>query len=766
LVELHIEVIRGDTRVAWDVVTGIDNTGDTEAKKRVDGKLNILEIGVVASSGNSSVSLRTEEEGSGEKERSLLTTVTTEETLEGSALLEGTIGVVDPTMLENITISGHVGVVHGHANLGVILSGFENRWLVHVVPDTVHVVGSLEDGGVEEILPVVTGAVVEEINPDGRAGAALTLVRLLGGGVSHEEVGDVVLVNVLALLLEAFLVHEVVGGGAEMGVGSDNEATARVVDLTVHVHDIILREALVVVLTVLVVLGVLAVEPEDIDGETELGEVVVSLDDLMGRVLLPLGEVVTERVHGRHWGVTSELREFLLKLLGVALGAHEVELESVALRDESGVGLLTKMSVVQEDEGLSGVHPGDGGIHSVRVTSDVGDGSVKGLAVLASFFGDVSVLVEKAVRVIETCLLEAEVVVPLGDTVHVGGVDGEVHTNRVALDDGRGRLGGLLLLSCLLLSSIGGGTVVHTQVLGVVVEVIVVVDNDGLVSVNVLDDSEGIELDLVRDLVLSADEDTVVEDLDEVLHVLLNLDLIPIDTDSGVRDGEALFFIGGLDLDLHDTVLEESHVEVEMGGTEFHGVLGEVLVLVELKGGVDSILVDNQGIGLNEVSSHQVVGLHVVLVVLGAAVVVFVAGSAARELGMVASKQLAEAVTVVLDSARFSVLLAELFSAMLVLVRDVLGALGVVVVGVGIISVMDGLLVVGLTDMLGDVMAASVVSVAAVVSLFVLHGLKLHTVVSEGVTSCGSCETKHTSGKNGGSEVHSTILSVKSIYYY
>lgn len=77
---------------------------------------------------------------------------------------------------------------------------------------------------------------------------------------------------------------------------------------------------------------------------------------------------------------------------------------------------------------------------------------------------------------------------------------------------------------------------VSAQVLSVVVKVIVVVDNDSLFPVNILDDSEGVELDLVRNLVLSADEDSIVEDLDEVLHVLLDLDLIPVDTDAGVRD--------------------------------------------------------------------------------------------------------------------------------------------------------------------------------------------------------------------------------------
>ena len=142
-----------------------------------------------------------------------------------------------------------------------------NRWLVHVVPDTIHVVGTLEDGWVEEILPVVASAVVEEVDPDGVAGATFTFEGLSCGGVSDEEIRDVVIIDVLSLLLKTLLVHEVILGGADVRIGSNDEATSCVVDLFVHDHDVMLVEALLVKLTVLVVLSILAVEPEDINGE-------------------------------------------------------------------------------------------------------------------------------------------------------------------------------------------------------------------------------------------------------------------------------------------------------------------------------------------------------------------------------------------------------------------------------------------------------------------------------------------------------------------
>ena len=91
------------------------------------------------------------------------------------------------------------------------------------------------------------------------------------------------------------------------------------------------------------------------------------------------------------------------------------------------------------------------------------------------------------------------------------------------------------------------------------------------------------------------------------MEVLLDLDLIPVNADASVADGESLFFIGSLDLDLHDTILEEGHVKVEMAGTEFHSVLLVVLVLVEEKLGLDGVLMDDEAVWFDVIGRHQVV---------------------------------------------------------------------------------------------------------------------------------------------------------------
>lgn len=49
-----------------------------------------------------------------------------------------------------------------------------------------------------------------------------------------------VIINHLALLGKTLLVHEVVVAGTNVRISGNDESTARVVDLLVHVHDVVL----------------------------------------------------------------------------------------------------------------------------------------------------------------------------------------------------------------------------------------------------------------------------------------------------------------------------------------------------------------------------------------------------------------------------------------------------------------------------------------------------------------------------------------------
>lgn len=191
----------------------------------------------------------------------------------------------------------------------------------------------------------------------------------------------------------------------------------------------------------------------------------------------------------------------------------------------------------------------------------------------------------------------------------MGGIDSEVKTDGVSLDDRLVTSGVLSVVGVVdLVGDLGVDWVLEAQILGIVVKVIVVIDNNGFLSINILDNSEGIKLNLVRYLVLSANENTIIEDLDEVLHVLLNLNLVPAYANTSVRDGESFLLIGSLDLDLHDSLLEESDVKIEVGGAELHLVLLlEVLVLMEIKSGNNGILVDNKTVWYDKVGTHEMV---------------------------------------------------------------------------------------------------------------------------------------------------------------
>lgn len=87
LVELDENVIIWDIVEAWNIGTSEDDTGDTISQDCVEGERNIIVgCGVIASP-DCSVPLRTEEEGSAQDERSLLSSVSLVESIPGRSLL-------------------------------------------------------------------------------------------------------------------------------------------------------------------------------------------------------------------------------------------------------------------------------------------------------------------------------------------------------------------------------------------------------------------------------------------------------------------------------------------------------------------------------------------------------------------------------------------------------------------------------------------------------------------------------------------------------
>ena len=108
-------------------------------------------------------------------------------------------------------------------------------------------------------------------------------------------------------------------------------------------------------------------------------------------------------------------------------------------------------------------------------------------------------------------------------------------------------------------------------------------------------------------MVLARDKYTVVKDLHELMETLLDLNLVPLNSNARVGDGKSLLFFGGLDFDLENSLLEESDVEVQMGSPKVNIVLHVVFVLVQVKLGMDGVFVDGQRVWNHIVSGHQVV---------------------------------------------------------------------------------------------------------------------------------------------------------------
>ena len=117
LIELDEKVIVWNAVEAWDVGSTKDDSRDSEGHKRVYRQGNIIVSGAVITSPHSSIALGAKEEGPAQDERSLLPSVSLVKSLPCRSLLECTIGVVDPPVLNEGSVLRNMSVIHWHATL-------------------------------------------------------------------------------------------------------------------------------------------------------------------------------------------------------------------------------------------------------------------------------------------------------------------------------------------------------------------------------------------------------------------------------------------------------------------------------------------------------------------------------------------------------------------------------------------------------------------------------------------------------------------------
>ena len=253
---------------------------------------------------------------------------------------------MDPSVLENGAVGHSVSVVHGHAQLFNFFGALEHARLVHVIPDAIHVVGAAINGRMEQTFVVVLRVRVQEVVPDGLARPALSNPRLLCQRILNERAHCFTSLSFLAIHRESFFVDEVALVCVDVRVVNDNKATIFFLNLLIHLHHFVLRETKTVKLEIALVLGEFDVEPEDVNGVVMLAEVLIAVHDHLGRVVFPLGEVVTERVKRGHRRVPSQLRQLLLQVFGGFTRAKQVEFKGVSLGEERGGQMPSVVRVI------------------------------------------------------------------------------------------------------------------------------------------------------------------------------------------------------------------------------------------------------------------------------------------------------------------------------------------------------------------------------------------------------------------------------------
>jgi len=217
--------------------------------------------------------------------------------------VETTVGVVDLEV-------GYFGAVNLHMD-GVLWHsvgvGTEDSGLIHIVPERVQVVGSLEGIVTEETAPVVLSVHVQEVNPCGVAGPAVAVERSnIGTTLTDEDVRDVSCRLLLVLQIHTLGVDEVVLASLDMGVDNHYDAAALIVDLLIHLGDLGVGEVLgvefevFVASRVVVLLRPLNVGPQNVNWEAVFSKLTVPVHQHLGGDRGPLAEVVAQGVKEGH----------------------------------------------------------------------------------------------------------------------------------------------------------------------------------------------------------------------------------------------------------------------------------------------------------------------------------------------------------------------------------------------------------------------------------------------------------------------------------
>jgi hypothetical protein len=162
-------------------------------------------------------------------------------------------------MVELVSWFVNVDIVDRHASLLKVVD--ENWGLVHVVPDTPHVVGTSEIFGGVKIWPECLSVFVQVINPYRCAWPAVSSENSLTIRLKNPDIRSIRSSLVACVFCVTIFINEVARGIRDMRVSDNYKATTSVSDLSVELHNFDLWESSFIKNEVMQVFSIFNIHP-------------------------------------------------------------------------------------------------------------------------------------------------------------------------------------------------------------------------------------------------------------------------------------------------------------------------------------------------------------------------------------------------------------------------------------------------------------------------------------------------------------------------
>jgi len=170
------------------------------------------------------------------------------------------------------------------------------------------------------LTPIILGILVQKVDVR-RVTRPASSIEVIAKGRSHKDISEVISRLVLKLQVHTVLVDIVIISGLDMWVNDHCDASVLGLNFGVHLVDAVSCEVLWVEFEVFVTFWVahlispLDIHPKNINWESKLSEITVTLDHHLSTHVCPLAEVETEHEERSHWHISRDDGKILLNFL-------------------------------------------------------------------------------------------------------------------------------------------------------------------------------------------------------------------------------------------------------------------------------------------------------------------------------------------------------------------------------------------------------------------------------------------------------------------